>query len=160
MGFNFAGIAVNRTFDYDINKVADAFGWNIKMVKEVTFDEASQNWTPERDVNIHFTDKSTMIFLSFERCISAFGIQGANVLTFAYSATSMAMLLHYWENDKVVRYIMEHNHEIMQEHGEKLPQEQEGKHVDGLIFDMLEEVLGRSFHQLDFAGKAYHCKFQ
>jgi len=158
MGFNISGIAIDKNFDKDVQKIADAFGWNFSHVKEVTFERASKNWTPEGEVNIYFSDRATLIFLNYANCLEPYAISDAKVLTFAYSATSMAFFMSFWDNQQHRRTIMEIERDISQQNGEKLPLEKDEPTTDSLIFDMINEVMGQTFFSIDLGEKAYHCQ--
>jgi len=158
MGFNISGIAIDKNFDKDLEKLNAVFGWNFKSIEEVTFDRASKNWTPENEVNIYFSDKATLIFLNYEFCLEPYAISNAKVLTFAYSATAMAFFISLWDNHQHQRTIMETERKIMQQKGEKLPLEKDEPATDSLIFDMINELMGQTFFSIDFGEKAYHCQ--
>lgn len=159
MGYNISGLAINRNFNKDLNELAKAFNWKMELVKEVSFEEASANWTPNNEVNVYFSDSATLLFIDSDRCMGGFRLGGAKVLTFVYTATSMAFLMNYWNQDKVDRYIMEVEGDIMSQRGEKLALEAKHSTTDGLIFGMIDEVLGEPFGEIELGATAYKCEF-
>ena len=159
MGFNISGIAMDQTFDKDPKKVAEALKLSFELVEETNFETASKNWTPEKDVYVYFSDQATLIFMSYEHCFGGFRVPGAKVLTFAYSATAMTFLMHYWDQNRTVRMLNEAEGDIVMQRGTPLSQESKGNGLSGLIFDMIEEVLGQSFYSIEMGEKAYHCQF-
>ena len=62
MGFNIAGLVINQNYDKDIKKLSTDLKWGIEIIDEITFEEASSNWTPDGEFRLYFSDKSTMIF--------------------------------------------------------------------------------------------------
>ncbi|MGB1205719.1 MAG: hypothetical protein ACPG5B_08745 [Chitinophagales bacterium] len=158
MGFNISGVAINHNFDKDLKKLNADFGWHFQSITEVTFDRASKNWTPEDEVYVYFSDKATLIFLNYAKCLEPYALSGAKVLTFAYSATSMAFFMSLWDNQEHQRTIMEIERKISQQRGEKLPLEKDEPETDSLIFDMIDEIMGQTFFSIDFAEKAYLCQ--
>lgn len=158
MGFNIAGIVVDRNFNKDLQEFSKAFRIGLEVVEEVTFDRASKNWTPEGEIFIYFSEGATMAFFDHQLAMNKYHLFGANSLCYAYSATAMSFLVSYQDENGGYRFIMEHNHEKKWQEGEPLKQEADHPTADGLIFQLFDDILDVPFNKLDFGAKAYHCR--
>lgn len=158
MGYNIAGLAIANNFDKDIDKLAEALGWKLEVQGEITFEQASANWTPDGQCNVWFSDKATLVFFPHEWSIDEYSADGAKSMCYAYSATSMTFLFSYsdenWENQ---RFIIESEGEMQVDEGTPHPLEAETDGTDDLIFRMLDELLGSRFYDIDLADAAYKC---
>ena len=158
MGFNIAGLVINKNYEKDIQKLSKDLKWGIEIVEEINFETASSNWTPEGEFRLHFTDKATMIFFPHEWVADQNRSKTADTLNYAYSATSMAFQVDLFKSGKMVRSIMEYNGEKQFEIGEPLELEKEHETADGLTFSLIDELLGDGFGNIDLGEKSFRCK--
>ena len=127
MGFNIAGLVINQNYDKDINKLSKDLEWGIEVVEEITFEEASANWTPEEEFRLFFSDKATMIFFSHEWVAEQHRSKKGYTLNYAYSATAMAFQVDLFKSGKLIRSIFEHEGDRKMQSGEPLPLEKENE---------------------------------
>ena len=62
MGYNIAGLVISQNYDRDIKKLSKDLKWGLEILEEITFEEASANWTPEDECRVYFSDRASMIF--------------------------------------------------------------------------------------------------
>ncbi|MCB0515131.1 MAG: DnaJ C-terminal domain-containing protein [Chitinophagales bacterium] len=158
MGYNIAGLVVNKNFDRNVQQLATALRWGIEIIDEITFEQATANWLPEGEFRLYFSDKATMIFFPHEWSVEGYHVQGAKSLCYAYSATAMVFVVDYLDENGTARYFMENEGKKSLENGAPLPYEQQFPTASGLIFKLFDELLGESFHAINFADKAYRCR--
>jgi|GEM_PF-2315753 len=158
MGFNIAGIVINNNYDKDISKLATALTWGIEVQEEITFEEASKNWTPDGQFNVYFSEKGTMIFFPHDWAVDQNQPQGVKSLCYAYSATAMTFIFSYLDERGNYRFFLEGENGRQLEEGEPIEQEKAFPTADGLIFEMIDVVLDENWHDYDFGDKAYKCK--
>ena len=158
MGFNIAGLVINQNYDKDINKLSKDLKWGIEIVEEITFEEASSNWTPEGEFQLYFSDKATMIFFPHDWVAEQYRSKTADTLNFAYSETAMAFQVDLFKNGKLVRSIFEHEGDRKMQIGERLELENGNDTADGLTFALIDELLGEKFGAIDLGEKSFKCR--
>ena len=158
MGFNIAGLVINKNYQRDIKRLGDDLKWGIEIVEEVDFETASSNWTPEGEFRLHFTDKATLVFFTHEWVAEQYHSETAKTLNYAYSATSMAFQVDLFESGKLVRSIMEYEGEQQFAQGSPLEIEEENPTADELTFALIDELLGEKFDSIDLSEKSFICK--
>lgn len=159
MGFNIAGIVINKNYDNKIEELGNSLGLKLTFEKEVSYEEASSNWKDDGVCDIYFAENGTFLYLSMERCGMPCKIENQNVLSFCYSETSMAFSLNYCEGFKLQRSIMDFDGDIKRQSGNPLPEEATNSETSELIFAKIADVLGQKFWDIDFASKAFRYKF-
>jgi hypothetical protein len=158
MGFNIAGIVVNKNYENQTEELGKSLGLNLRFEKEITGEEATSNWKDDGICDIYFAENGTILYLPFNMCATeSYAIENQDVLTFAYSETSMAFNFDYYENGEFRRKIFEAEGDRMDDIGEPLPEEAELTEVSELIFDKIGTVLGEEWSSDDEA-KAFRYK--
>ena len=160
MGFNISGLAINKNYEYDFEKLQRDLGWSLIKDAEIDFETASENWTEEGICTVYFSEKGTLIFLNMDICSESYPIKDANTLTFALSETVMAFNLNYCENGIEKRSIIEVNDERMQDEGEILDVEATSEDTSELIWNQIEVVLGKRFWDIELEEKATRFIFK
>ena len=160
MGYNISGLAINKNYENDFEKLQQDLGWNLEKDAEIDFETASENWTEEGICNVYFSEKGTLIFLNMDMCSESYPIKDANTLTFALSETVMAFNLNYCENGIEKRSIIEVDDERMQDEGEILDVEATSEDTSELIWNQIEVVLGKRFWDIELEEKATRFIFK
>ena len=160
MGFNISGLAINKNYENNFEKLQQDLGWNLEKDAEIDFETASENWTEEGICNVYFSEKGTLIFLNMDMCSESYPIKDANTLTFALSETVMAFNLNYCENGIEKRSIIEVDDERMQDEGEILDVEATSEDTSELIWNQIEVVLGKRFWDIELEEKATRFIFK
>ncbi|BDD02454.1 hypothetical protein [Persicobacter psychrovividus] len=158
MGFNIAGLVINKNYEKDIKQLSDDLEWGIEIIEEVSFEIASSNWTPEDEFRLYFGEQGTMIFHSHDLVAEHDSSLSADTLNYAYSETAMAFQIDLFKKGQLVRSIFEHEGDRKMEEGEPLALEKENPTADELTFALIHELFGESFYEIDFAAKAFRCK--
>jgi hypothetical protein len=159
MGFNIAGVVINKNYEGKLEELQDDLGLKFTREKEITYEEASANWKDDALVDVYFSKNGTLLFMAMDMCIEGYSIAQQHVLTFAYSETSMAFTLNYYEDDDLKRSIMEVNNEKTDDEGDPLPEEAQTSDTADLIVKKISSVLGESFWDIDVAAPAIRCRF-
>ncbi|MGY0427308.1 MAG: hypothetical protein ACWIPI_10880 [Polaribacter sp.] len=159
MGFNISGLAINKNYENDFDKLQKELGWNLEKQSEIDFETASSNWTEEEICDVYFSEKGTLLFLNMDICAESWALKNDNTLTFALSETSMAFNINYCENGIEKRSIMEVNDERMQDEGEKLGIEDKSEDTSEIIWNQIEIVIGKRFWDIKPDEKAVRYVF-
>lgn len=159
MGFNIAGIVINHNYDNKIEELGKKLNLNLSFKGDISYEEAVANWKDEGVCDIYFTEQGTLMFLPFSRLADTYSIEDQNILYFGYSESMMVFSLEYYENGVLRRNVVESDGEIMVENGEPLPEEESNSELSELIFDKIENILGKSFWAIDFEEKSYSYSF-
>ncbi|PKB42494.1 hypothetical protein AX016_0661 [Cellulophaga sp. RHA19] len=159
MGFNISGLAINKNYENDFEKLQEELGWNLEKQSEIDFETASSNWTEDGICDVYFSEKGTLLFISMDMCAESWVLKNNNTLTFALSETSMAFNINYCENGIERRSIMEVNDERMQDEGEKLSIEDKSEDTSEIIWNQIEVVIGKRFWDIEPDEKAIRYVF-
>jgi len=159
MGFNISGLAINKNYEREFDQLQKELGWNLEKQSEINFETASSNWTEDGICDVYFTEKGTLLFISMDMCAESWGLKNDNTLTFALSETSMAFNINYCENGIEKRSIMEVNDERMQDEGEKLTVEEKSEDTSEIIWNQIEQVIGKRFWDIQPDEKAVRYIF-
>lgn len=154
MGFNIAGIVVNKNYENEITELGQKLGFNFSFEKEIIYEEALGSWKDEDVCDIYFTSNGTILFATMEMCANEFYIDNQNVFSFCYSESSMAFGFNYTENAQFQRSIVEYGGDIMDETGEPLTEEATSC-TSEFIFDKISQVLGKDFLNIDLESRAF-----
>lgn len=158
MGFNIAGIVINKNLENSIETIEKAFSWNLAFVEEINFEQASENWKEESICDIYFSSNGTFIFLNMEMCIDEYKMKGSKVLTYALSETSMSFNVNITENGFITRSLMESDGQVFVNKGEKLEIEYTTNDTSEIIWNQIEEISGENFWDIEPSNKALRYK--
>lgn len=154
MGFNISGIAIDKNYESEFSKLQNEFGWTLEKQSEISFETASSNWKDEGICDVYFSEKGTLMFISMDMCADSWSLKTSKTLTFALSETSMAFNISYCENGVEKRSIMEVEGNRMTDEGEKLKVESISEDASEIIWNQIEEVIGKRFWDIDPSEKA------
>ncbi len=158
MGINIAGIAINKSYQDQIEELGKDLNFILLTQEKVSFEVASANWTDKGLAYIYFTDFSTLVFLEMSLASLPFSIPYRNVLTFSLSETVMAFSLNYSEGNTCKRSLIEWNGVIKEDKGIPFEFEREYGDVSGIIWRKLDDVLGIPFVAIGLDREAIKCK--
>ena len=159
MGFNLSGLAINKNYESDFDALQKQLGWHLEKQSDINFETASSNWTEDGICDVYFTESGTLIFMSMDMCAESWVLKNENTFTFALSETSMAFSLNYCENGALERSIMEVEGDRMQDEGQKLMVEDRSEDTSEIIWNQIEEVIGKRFWDIRPDEKAIRYVF-
>ena len=158
MGFNIAGLVINQNYDKNIDKLSKDLKWGIEVIGEISFEEASSNWTPDGEFRLYFSEKATIIYFPRDWVAEQSHSKTSDTLNYAYSATAMAFQVDLFKKGGLVRSIFEHEGDRKMSQGDPLELEKDNETADGLTFALFDELLNGNFNDIDLSEKAYRCK--
>jgi len=159
MGFNVSGLAINKNYENEFDKLQKELGWNLSKQSEIDFETASSNWKEEGICDVYFSENGTLIFMSIDMCTESWPLENDNSLAFALSETSMVFNLNYCENGVEKRSIMEVNDERIQDAGEKLEVEKDSEDMSEIIWNQIGVLIGKRFWDIELEEKAVRYVF-
>ena len=160
MGFNISGIAINKNYKNNFEQLEKELGWKLIKHGELDFESASSNWKEDEFCDVYFTKNGTLLFISMDRCETNFCLQHNNVLTFVLSETSMAFKVGYTEKGVEKRKIVEVDDIRMVDKGEVLQAEMNTEDTSEIIWNLIEEIIGKRFWDIEFDDKALRYMFR
>lgn len=160
MGFNISGLVINKNYEDSIVNLQEILDYELIFEKEIDFEEASENWKSDEFCDIYFTEKGTLIFLSFEKAGFDFPINNQNALSFVLSEMSMTFAINYTENKKLIRSIVETEDQIVENTGDPFPFEDQETDKSELIYHLIQKTLGKSFWDIELNEKCYRYYFK
>ncbi len=157
MGFNIGGLVINQNYDKDINLLGKDLQWDISIIEEISFEEASANWTPEEEFRLYFSEKATLIFFPLEWVAEQYHSASDDTLNYVYSEMTMAFHLDFFQKGNLVRSIFEHEGVRHVDVGQPLTEENENTGADSLILTLMDKLLDIPFGDIDLEGRAFRC---
>jgi hypothetical protein len=159
MGFNISGLVINKNYQKNFDELQNTLGWNLRKGEEIDFETATSNWKEENYCDVYFSENGTIIFLNIDYCTEGHPLDNLNTLTFGYSEVSMTFLLDYFKKGIEYRSIMEVDGERIVDEGKKLEVEEKSEEVSEIIWNQIEVVLGKNFHEIDNSEIAHRYYF-
>ncbi len=159
MGFNIAGLLINKNYKNNLNELEEIIGEKLIFDKEVVFEEGSENWKEANYCDIYYSEKGTLIFLSMERSGFEFYAKENDTLSFVLSEMTMTFSVNYVKKGKLIRSIVESEGDLLENEGTPLEFEKSEDDKSELIYYLFEKTLGESFYDIDLEAKCYRYKF-
>lgn len=159
MGLNISGLVIDKNYENNISELESILGQKLVFEKEVSFEEALENWKEDTYCDIYFTENGTFILLSME--LGGFDFYAKNQTAFSFVLSEMTMLftVNYTQNDQLLRSIMI-SEEGLEYEGEPFDfEEEEDEDKSTLIYQLLENTLGESFDDIDLEATCYRYTF-
>lgn len=157
MGFNIAGIAINRNYRGREKELQEKLGIDLEFVEAITLEEASRNWKDEGLFDICFVGNATIIFTNHNDCHEAYMMEEDNVLTFAIAEVSDAYLFAYSENAVEKRSYMSVDG-MVTEDGEPIFAEGNEEEPTDIVLKTIDDMIGSPFFDFDLSEKAYRYR--
>lgn len=164
MGFNISGIAINKNLDGkldELSKILDFYKTEIKFLKEINFETASENWKEDGFIDVYFSENGTLIFASLDLLAGAeYSYIKTNILTFSLSENSMAFDFTYTENGTIIRSKTEINNELLDESGKELDVEESSEDTSETIWNQIAIILGKRYWDIQPDEKCFRYKLE
>ena len=160
MGLNISGLVINKNYSEDISELEKAIGEKLIFEKEVLFEEAAENWKSDHYCDIYYSNKGTLVFLSFERGGFDFSVDKQIAFSFVLSEMTGLMCVNYTSDGEMIRSLMEEDEGISVDEGIAFDFEKSEDDKSELIYHLIETTLGESFHDIEFEGTCYRYSFE
>lgn len=160
MGFNISGLIIDQNLKNDLSSLEAVFDEKLVFEKEVTFEEASENWKDNHYCDIYFSETGTLIFLAMERGGFEFYPKKHDAFSFVLSEMSMTFSINYVEKGVLIRSFMVAEDEVLQDEGDLFDFETVEEDKSEVIYKLFESTLGESFHEIDVEATCYRYTFK
>ncbi len=161
MGYNISGIVIDKNYSNTIDQLKTLLGENLVFNKELTFEEASENWKEDDYCDIYFSKDATLIFVSMARAADGLKVPQQKTLSFILSEMTMTFAINYTENGEVIRnFAQTEDGERHEEIGTPLSFEKSEEDVSELIYYLLERTLGKRFWDIDLEETCFRYYFK
>lgn len=160
MGLKLAGIAINTNFDRNIEQLAEAFEWAIVKIDESEFEKALSisSSIPEDIFYVYFSANGTLIISPLEWALEKYHSIESDSMSFAFSETSMTYLFSYQDKHSNYRGFREDEGERHAELGKLLEIEKLYPNASGLIYKLIEDLIGKKFHSIKPDEIVFKCR--
>jgi hypothetical protein len=159
MGFNISGLVIDRNYENDISELESIIGEKLVFEKEVIFEETLESWKEDSYCDIYFSKKGSLILLSMEIGGFEFFADNQTAFSFVLSEMSMTFTINYTKNNKLVRSIMV-SEDMIEDEGEPFEFETDDEDKSELIYQLIENTLGESFHEIDLEARCFRYSFK
>ncbi|WP_420572300.1 hypothetical protein [Kordia sp.] len=160
MGLNISGIVINKNYENDLAKLEEILGKQLIFEKEIVFEDTYESFKDDHYCDVYYSKNGTYISVSMEIGAFDFYADNQDVLSFVLSEMTMVFSINYVKGGKLVRTIVESEDEIQEDEGTPLKLESTEEHKDELIYALIEETLGESFHEIDLGAKCKRYTFK
>ncbi|MGB0862665.1 MAG: hypothetical protein ACPGXZ_07080 [Saprospiraceae bacterium] len=142
MSISTFGIVISKNYKDNLDELQKELGWKLKKEGIIDLETASENRKEAGIVDIYFSKKGTLLFLSAESMDSIDGkcIKGIAQLAFAIEEITMAFILQYYENGILKRSIMDFDGELI-ETGTPFSFEEKCEETAEVIYELIEEMI-------------------
>jgi hypothetical protein len=159
MGFNFAGIAINKNVKEEISVLEQLLGKKLTLTDEIYFEDAMSYHKEDNDCDVYFNQNGTLVFLSEPIANSLKNAsKGMKVLQFAVSETSMVFVLELSENEETIREIQEFEGERMFDEGEKFENESDEDEGFEVVLKSIKYIVDEDFWTIEPDAKSFRYK--
>lgn len=160
MGLNLAGIAIDKNFNKNIEQLGEAFEWAIEIIDISEFGKSMSIFSSnEKDIfYVYFTDNGTLILNPYGWAIEEYHPTDSKSLCFAFSETAMNYFFSYQYEISMFRTFIEDEGKKKREMGEQLEIEKQFPEASRLIFELIEDLIGTSFHAIEHNKIVHKCK--
>lgn len=159
MGFNISGLVIDKNYQDNLAELETIFGEKLVFDREVSFEEACESWKDDKYCDVYFSETGTILFMSMERGGFEFYAKGQDAFSFVLSEMIMMFSINYVENGANIRSYLESESEVMQNEGEPFDFELQQEDKSEVIYHLIEETLGESFHDVDLDAVCYRYNF-
>lgn len=161
MGFNIAGIVINKNLESSKETIESILKVNLVLERTIDFETASDNDKEEDIIDVYFGDNGTLIFANEDHCLNdGYTFHQTDILTFAVSETAMVYSFHYSENGKIIRSKMEVKGEIIDDEATNEATKNEEVDIASLIWQYINQVLGQSYFSIKPDEKVFRYTIQ
>lgn len=159
MGFNISGLVIDKNYENNISELETIIGEKLVFEKEVIFEETLESWKEETYCDIYFSKKGTFILLSMEIGGFEFYAENQTAFSFVLSEMSMTFTINFTKENELVRSIMI-SEDMIEDEGVPFDFETEDEDKSELIYQLIENTLGESFHEIDLEAKCFRYSFK
>jgi len=157
MGYNIAGIAINKNFNKDPQKLIKDLELPLVYEGEVDF-ETGTSYKEEGYFDIFFSEKGTIIYsygpIEFDAKFS----KGCSMLNFAIGETSMVFHFELFRNGERVRVKSVHEDKVLEDNGDKLEVEEGENELMEIILKQKGQLFGQHFNEMALELKGHRFK--
>ncbi len=155
MGYNFAGITIDKNFGKDPDQVVEFLGLPLVFEKEIDF-ELGSGYKEDGYFDIFFSDKGTSIYTDGSMETDPIQSKGCSILSYMVSETAMTFFMSLDKNGRRVRAVAEIEGDVSNIVGRPLAVEKNEDLMDAII-KQKEKMFGLNFYEmpLDFKGFRY-----
>jgi hypothetical protein len=155
MGFNIAGLVLNKNYQQDLAALEAILGQKLSFDQAISFEKASENWKEDDYCDIYFTEQGTLVFLAMEIAGFDFHATKQTAFSFVLSEMSMVFCINYTQNNRLLRSLMVTEDGGYENSGEPLDMEEDTQDLSDLIFGLIEDTLGESFYDIDLSAPCF-----
>ena len=158
MGFNFSGLAINKNYESDIDKLIDILELDLENQELVLFEDAVTNSATSDYIYFYFSQKGTLILMDDDSCLSPYKIDNNKCLTFVINEYSMSHFLAYCEGDDLLREKMVTDEMVLTDFGEPLKGEDPEDLSETIIYQ-IGAILNKSFFEIEADERVLRFSF-
>lgn len=155
MGLFISGLAINKNFKNELDVLYNILEMNVVKTEELTFEEALVSNTELFYFDVYFTDNGTLVLLNYDLCTCSYLINELNALSLVVSEHTDSYMVHYSENGEDKFNITKIEGRLTG-NGKKIIKDN-NLTVDELIYQYIENLIGKSFFNIQNEEKIIRC---
>lgn len=155
MSLFLSGLAINKNYKNEVDVLYNILNMNVVKTEEVTFEQAIDSTTELFYFDVYFTANGTLVFLNDDLCMQLYQINDLNALSFIISENSDTYMANFTENGKTKFKITKVDGKLTG-NGKKIIVAN-NLTTDELIFQYIENLIGKSFFNIQNEEKLIRC---
>lgn len=159
MGLNISGLVIDKNYKNDLTELESIIGEKLVYEKEVSFEEATENWKEDSYCDVYFSKNGTFVLLSMEVGGFEFYAKNQTAFSFVLSEMTMVFTVNYTKNDELVRSIIE-TEEMNENEGKPFDFEKDEDDTSELIYHLIEDTLGEAFYDIELETVCHRYTFK
>lgn len=148
MGFNISGLVINKNYTNHLPELEKILGETLIFQKEVSFEDACESWKDDDYCDVYNSENGTLVFLSMTTGGFGFYAENQDAFSFVLSENTGMYVINYVKSGELIRSYMEADGEVSEDEGEPFDFEKEEDDKSELIYHLIEQTLGESFHDI------------
>lgn len=159
MGFNISALVIDKNYSNHLSELEEILGEKLIFQKEVSVDEGCESWKEDDYCDIYYSETGTLVFLSMTTGGFDFHAENQVAFSFVLSETTGMYVINYVKNGELIRSYMETDEGVSENEGKPFDFEKEEDDKSELIYHLIEQTLGESFHEIDFEKTCLRYSF-
>lgn len=157
MSQHISGILLGKDYSRNLNELKRDLYLEVTPLGESNFQTACNDLIDQDSAYILCTPQATLFFLHPDRCQEAVLVKQVNSLSFVIDETDMTTEFYYAQRGYFMRSVIEQEGDVVEHEGDELDIETQYAEMQDVVWDLVEEILGKNFWDLGPQKRVIKC---
>ncbi|MGB0870879.1 MAG: hypothetical protein ACPGSD_14890 [Flavobacteriales bacterium] len=150
MGFNIAGVVINKNFESEISSLGKHINKNIKEFTEIDFEDAVSEYEHLGIIDVLFSEKGTMLIMNLDLCLNYYHMNDLETFAFSIDESSNSFAYHWSFNGNEVGDGWSYPQMIMEyKSSDNFDLGAHEKKITDFISERLIDLFGKDIYNID-----------